>query len=323
MARILPLSRKAATILAGVAIGAAVAWEAEAQPRTLPDLTVSMSAAPVDVLVGRAYEIQIIIANTSPGSRRPSLLRDAPPIVPTPPVGGLEVPRSGAPTIAEGGADVQKALLKLTTTFAGHRPVSIQTQPLISTIRCDPAAGVGMEPDPTTDICRFGPLNKGGRWTITLVYPAVGYMRGPRGVTLLPGNMAPVRYEAHIDYPNQIVERDETNNKAQVSIKVQIPTQGPAGGPVTGGNTEPAGSTRQSFYFDGYRTCKTGVSCTEKLCSWGQGVDMSLAGTRTFFCPLCGNVPICGQLREWGELKNRATFRGRENCPYPMPVGFC
>lgn len=203
--------------IAGIIVAVVVAWEAQAQPdRSLPDLTVSMNTNPVSVPVGMAYEVQIIITNNLPPSR-PSPLTDVPradPSIPVPPVGGPEVPRVDRPTITEGGADVQEAGLEFTTTFPGHHRVAMQVQPSIS-VRCNPSAGPAGEPDPKKEICAIGPLNKGGRWTITMVFAAVSRpMPTPGGVVV---------YGAHIDYLNRIVERDEGNNKAQVSMNIESP----------------------------------------------------------------------------------------------------
>jgi hypothetical protein len=203
--------RKAATILIGVAIGAAATASggvgaALAQPQ--PDLTVSMNAVPNPAPIGMGYEVQVIVSNPQPSPRviGPAVPRVpvAPPGVPVPDV---TPPRPASPE----GADVQEAELLLGSTVPGGR-IAMQTTPPLSISGCH-----ALGPGSPNERCIIGPLNKGGSWTITLVYSS----------PVPPGQTFPytIGYWATIDDRNKIAERNEGNNTATVTVSFQcVPT---------------------------------------------------------------------------------------------------
>jgi hypothetical protein len=197
--------RKTATILIGLAIGTAETESggvgaALAQPQ--PDLTVSMNAVPNPVPIGMGYEVQVRVSNPQP----PSIVIS--PEVPRVPVlpPGVAVPdalRSATPE----GADVQQAELLLGSTVTGGR-VAMQTTPPLSISGC-----YALGPGSPNERCIIGPLNKGGNWTITLVYMS----------PVPPGHTFPytIGYWATIDDRNKIAERNEGNNTASVTVSFQ------------------------------------------------------------------------------------------------------
>jgi endonuclease/exonuclease/phosphatase family metal-dependent hydrolase len=207
--------RKGATILIGVAIGsAALAWGAQGQPTPQPDLTVSVNAAPNPVPFGVGYEVEIIVANTIPPSPPPET-PVAPPDGPVPPdLADRETEPDGEPRVAvldpARGADVQQADLLLGTNVP-TRPVTVQTQPPLD-MNCRATS-----PGESTWRCAIGPLMRGGRWTITFVYP------NPRSPATASTETQPaISHTATIDDLGTIDERDETNNSGGVSVNFEV-----------------------------------------------------------------------------------------------------
>jgi hypothetical protein len=205
--------RKLSAVLIGAAIGfAATAWEAQAQPASLPDLTLSMERAPTrPVPKGVGYEVQIMVANTLPRCPR---IRPVPPVVPRADP-SIPVPPIGSPQVVTGcGADVQQAELEFSTTIPSHQRIGlIQIHPPLN-ISCTVPSPFG-----SVEICVIGPLTRGGSWMITMSYPSLVPLGGSTPPSLATGGST--AYAARIDYLNKITERNEANNSGQVVINYQ------------------------------------------------------------------------------------------------------
>jgi hypothetical protein len=188
-------SPKVLTILLGaawfVAHPLAAAWG-----QVPPDLTISMSATPNPVPRNYGYEVQLVIQNTLAPRPRPDILSPGP---------GLPAP-SPAPVSPLDGTDVQQAELQLGSTYSAS-PQSMRSTPPVP-INCQPS-GVGV----SFVSCTIGPLPRGGRWVIDMVYP---WPNVPAELTEAAANSFGL--SAAIDPGNQIAERDENNNVAGVQM---------------------------------------------------------------------------------------------------------
>jgi hypothetical protein len=210
--------RKAATILIGVAIGsAAVGLEARAQPyrpdSVLPDLTVlSVRVVPPQVASDKSYELEITVANTMPpasGLTGVGVPR-VDPRIPFPKLGGPAAPRIGAHPITTGGANVLMAelIVGCSTCLNFSLPRRLKVQPR-TRIRC-----AAPQPGRFSQSCQIGPLRRGGRWTITAVFP-------PLGAQFFAHESVPYErsFSVIIDPRNVIAERDEWNNSASAGVE--------------------------------------------------------------------------------------------------------
>ena len=161
--------------------------------RTQPDLAVAMNVLPNPVPIGNGYEVQVVVSNVGP--------------LPKPIAPGLPTLPGQDPSIPSNIGDVQQAELLLTSTVSSGR-VSMQIDPPLPMSACT-SLGIGS----SGERCTIGPLQRGGRWTITLVH------RSP-----VPAGQAfpyTIGYGADIDDLNKIAEPDELNNTSGVTVSFQ------------------------------------------------------------------------------------------------------